>query len=465
MEPDFLAVLSAQNPWWRAPEARPELAAHPLKRPEFGEILRGVLDLRSLRATLLVGPRRVGKSVLLHQVAAALLEDEWPRSQVVLCDLEDPRFRQPPSLGDVVEAHERAFGRVADTPPVFLFDEVHSSERWAIWLKKLVDRRAGRFVATDSAAALLQEGRTESGAGRWTRVPVRFLSFPDFYRLRRFHGNAGEAGTEMDPVVAGPEFGAYLERGGFPENVLVDDLSRTFRDLRHDVAALAIEKDLALLAGRRNVRGLRNLFTALVADSGALFDATARGKDLGVSRQTVDEWLDLLEKTSLLGVLRRSSRSARKLSRAHPKVYATDPGLVCAFSLTTSPLTDGAVLGRVVETAVYRHLEEAAERWEARLSFYRDDGLEADFLLETGEGVLVLEVAAGRAPHPGKARTVSRVASRLKGGVPVCASQVMLESHHDVDGGPVLELPIWKILARIAEADTPQELLEWLQRA
>ena len=254
-----------------------------------------------------------------------------------------------------------------------------------------------------------------------------------------------------------------MERGGFPEYIMQGNLAQSQHDLRKEVAELAIEKDLALLAGKRNIRGVRSLFSASVADSGTIFDASARGKDLGVSRQTVDSWLDLLERTLLIRVLQRRTRSARKLSRAHPKVYAADPGIVSAFSLTANPLMDGSVLGKLVETAAHRHLEELAERWEGRLSFYRERDLEADFVLETSAGKLVLEVTAGRKPHPRKAANVAAVADHLGGAVAACASQVATEELHEIGGRTIREVPLWKLFDRAMKASDPEELMQWLQ--
>lgn len=460
-EAELLAVLSHQNPWWADEKARPPLT-EPLRRPEFDEIERRLLDLASPRATLMVGPRRVGKTVLLHQVASELLDQGWPSGQVVLCDLEDPLFRNsPPTLGEVVDIHENRVGRDPDGPPVFLFDELQASQDWAAWLKKLIDHEAGRIVATDSAAALLETEGLESGGGRWRRLPIRCLSFPDFYRLRRVGGGT-EGPSELDPRKAGPELDAYLTRGGFPVNLWEESLPRLYQDLRKDIAEIAIEKDLAVLAGRRNVRGLRSLFTALVADSGALYDATARARDVGVSRQTIDGWLDLLERTSLIRTLRRWARSARKASRAHPKVYAADPGLVCAFSLSRDPFTDPQVLGRAVETAVLRHLDEAADRWEGRVFFYREGKVEADFVLETSDLTFVIEAAAGRTPHPDKARTVAAVAAKLKDAIPLCVSRLMIRTDHEVSDTVVPEVPLWQFLDALQVQSGPKDLRRWL---
>jgi predicted AAA+ superfamily ATPase len=151
------------------------------------------------------------------------------------------------------------------------------------------------------------------------------------------------------------------------------------------------------------------------------------------------------------------------VSRAHPKVYGTDPGLVCAFSLPADPLADGKVVGRLVETAALRHLEEAAELWDGRLSFYRENGMEADFVLETRAGALVVEVMAGREPHREKARMAAAVARQIRGAVPVCASRVPMRSQHDLPEGGVPEVPLWEFFVNLIRTATMQEFLSWLR--
>lgn len=359
-----------------------------------------------------------------------------------------------------MEARRAQLGTAGPGEPVFLFDEVHSSPDWSRWLKQLADARAGLIVATDSAAALMRDGSAESGPGRWDEVKVRFLSFPDFHRLRR-GGARHRVQAPLDPVVAAPDFDAYLIRGGFPEHVRDDGAARVRERIRTEIADRAIEKDLARAAGLRDTRRVKALFVALAEMSGAIFDASARARDLGVSRQSVDGWVDLLKDTFLLRILPRRARSAAKGLRSHPKVYASDPGLVCAFSRAFDPLGDPRTLGRALETAALRHLDEAAARWDGRLSYYREGSQEADFVLETAAGDFVVEVKADQTPDRRELESFAGVVARFRGGHAVFASRTATERLHRTKPSPVKEAPIWRLLETVSRAKEPGEIMEW----
>src|SRR3954466_1753714 len=153
-------LMQDQNPWWRDAAVR-RARGYPVQRDLGAEILRRILRVDDRRATLLLGPRQVGKTVLLLQVADALLEKGWPPQNLTYFDFSDERITGEISARDVVEA--QPFGLSPDYPRVFLLDEIRGAASWDRWLKQAVDAKVGRIVATDSAAGLLRAGAAESG--------------------------------------------------------------------------------------------------------------------------------------------------------------------------------------------------------------------------------------------------------------------------------------------------------------
>lgn len=88
----FQEVLEAQNPWWKeGNDARPA-SAFRVRR----ELQRRVRDglAQATRAVVVSGPRQVGKTVLLLQVAEDLLKNDWPPANLTHFDFSDDRLRR-----------------------------------------------------------------------------------------------------------------------------------------------------------------------------------------------------------------------------------------------------------------------------------------------------------------------------------------------------------------------------------
>src|SRR5215203_3975342 len=180
-------LLQDQNPWWRDGAIR-RARGYPVRRELQPKILNRILRMDDRRATVLLGPRQVGKTVLLLQLADDLLAEGLPAQNLTYFDFSDERITGEIMAHEVVEA--LPVGVSAEYPRVFLFDEIRSAPKWDLWLKRAVDARVGRIVATDSAARLLRDGTQESGQGRWDEIYIEGLTFREFVQL---HG-----GPEQD---------------------------------------------------------------------------------------------------------------------------------------------------------------------------------------------------------------------------------------------------------------------------
>ncbi|HVR97207.1 MAG TPA: ATP-binding protein [Thermoanaerobaculia bacterium] len=363
-----------------------------------------MLRLDDRRATVLLGPRQVGKTVLLLQLADDLLDRGLPPANLTYFDFSDDRLTQPVTAREVVEAEP--VGLDPEHPRVFLLDEIRSAPQWDRWLKQAVDAGVGRIVATDSAASLLRDGTRESGQGRWDELSIEGLSFREFAKLHAMPDEAVEEVARRVPNL----HERYLALGGFPEHALNDDYPEVRRRLRGDIAERAILRDLAGTVS--DVPRVLDLFVYLVQDSGADFNAEARSRDLGADPRTVRDWVRLLTETLLIAPLERLARQPSAGLRSKSKIYAADPGLVMAFAL--SPVQDPAVRGRAFEAAVFRHLREAARELEGRLTYYRkDDDLEIDFVLESAGSLIGIEVKGSSRIRPEKVERLRKAGEAL----------------------------------------------------
>jgi predicted AAA+ superfamily ATPase len=397
---DIISRIAAQNPWWNDPSARPR-EGHMVRRSAFAGILAHVREAEH-RAVVLAGPRRVGKTTLLLQVASELLHGGYPPGAIVYCKLDEPGLHRA-TLDDI----QRALPRTS-APAIFLLDEVSQSPDWDSWLKQLVDRRVGKWLATDSSATVLRDGTRESGMGRWDLHRIEGLSFREFLTLQP----GGEDDSPQRVLERFPNvLDRYLTLGGLPEHAQSDDFGMVRRRIRDDVLDRALAIDLLQRVG--DVKGFRALFAYLVEDSGAVLNSANRARDLGIDRRTVQEWLDVATQAALLVQLPRESATATGRLRANdkPKVYAADHVFIGALAIGDP----ADVRSRIVECAVFTHLRELARAGDGRLSYFRPrDDLEIDFVLTISGRRVGVEVTSSPKVPPKKLRRTTQAARSAK---------------------------------------------------
>jgi hypothetical protein len=184
--------LRLDNPWWEAGAGiDPEYAAFPRRAylPAFTALVRQV---QVRRAVVLLGPRRVGKTILAYHCIQNLVNEGVASGRDVLyLSLETPLFTGL-TLDNLLERFRRLFVRPAGTMLYVFFDEIQYLRDWATHLKSLVDtHRDCRFVATGSAAAALKTRSAESGAGRFTEFVLPPLTFAEYLRFVRRESGGG----------------------------------------------------------------------------------------------------------------------------------------------------------------------------------------------------------------------------------------------------------------------------------
>lgn len=131
-----------------------------------------------------MGPRRVGKTVLLWQAIGDLLASGTPANAILYVSLDTPTY-----AGMSLDKMLALFLRELQPNPAHLvyvfFDEIQYLNGWERHLRVLVDGQINaKFVSSGSAAAALRLQGNESGAGRFTDFILPPLTFAEFLRMR-----------------------------------------------------------------------------------------------------------------------------------------------------------------------------------------------------------------------------------------------------------------------------------------
>lgn len=403
---ELFGVIQGHNPWW---SERP-VDVPPFRRTAYHSCRRYLDDPQLRRAVLLSGPRRVGKTTVLQQIADAVVAEGREPKSVCYLSLDHPVLSHVPVTRLLEVYHENVWPE--REPVLLLLDEVQYSEQWDLYLKQLVDHWPGyRIAATGSASLQHRQKVAESGVGRWVTTPVPPLSFYEFLHLREEApaGLAGDLGPEdlfsMESAELHllarrfrdvmPSFGRYLLRGGFPEAARRDDLAFCHRMLRDDVIDGVLKRDMVVLFNLRNVQNLENLFVYLCTHSGGIFSPTNCANALGSTKTTVGNYLESLEQANLVYLLPPFRRTGKKALKSPPKVYLVDAALRNAVLLKGEEiLSDADEMGGIVETTVLRHLLSRYHADTPEVTYWREKRRkrEVDFVVRTPKYTIPVEV-------------------------------------------------------------------------
>lgn len=379
-EAQILEVLRRQNSWWQTAQI-PSDQAPPVRRLAFYEV-RSLLKQPELkRAVILTGARRVGKTVILHQLAEEVLKTGVSPNKVLYVSFEDLTLNQA-NLKEILHLYEKNITGI-DQETLILLDEIHYTADWGRWLMTIIrEHPRARIVATGSAAVLLRhEKEGESGVGRWTAVHIPTLSFYEYIQMRNLAlprlpedltiRKLARSDEQVRQQVLSAcetlqaEFNRYLLQGGFPATV-ADEFtrSRAQRFLREDVIDKALKRDMAHLYGARSLGELDQIFVYLCFNSGSVVEKNTLAKELGVAAATVENHLQRLEDAHLVYRLLPLNLQGKKSLKARPKVYIADPTLRNAVILRGEELFENETeLGLVMESCIFKHL----------YAFYFDD--------------------------------------------------------------------------------------------
>lgn len=375
--------LATDNPWWRAGQGiDAEEAAWP-RRAYFPQFAQLTLDTSVRRAVVLIGPRRVGKTVMLKHLVALLLAEKVAGTQVLFLSLDTPLYSGR-SLESLVQLFVDLQQHPAGRPLWVLFDEVQYLKDWEVHLKSLVDTYPHiRFVASGSAAAALRMKSRESGAGRFTEFILPPLTFAEYLLFAGQEDSLIVENMDTDgrvpsyhaPDIHGlnTEFVNYLNYGGFPEAVMNPVVrANPARFLRQDIVDKVLLKDLPSLYGIGDTQELNRFFNVLAFNTGNEIGLEDLSKHAGITKTKLSDYLEYLEAAFLIRRVHRIDDNALRMLRARTfKVYLTNPSIRAA--LFGMVMADDEAMGNLAETAVWSQWLHSASvsrslhyaRWKA----------------------------------------------------------------------------------------------------
>ena len=394
----ILKVLSAYNPWWKTGAVNPKLSKT-YKRFAFYEAMKWLEQTGIRRTVILTGTRRVGKTTIQYQMMEALLAKGVAPQKIVYISMDHPMLKLS-GFQDILDCyHENIY---AEQDVYYFFDEVQYAQDWDKWLKTIYDMQPDtQVVATGSASPALMKGNQESGAGRWSVIRVPTMSFYEYCELLEVDRPQIPKQLKITTLLhmTQPQrtqimlqlskvqnhFNRYLQVGGFPELALADNDIMAQQIMREDVVDKVLKRDLPSLYNIRNATELERIFLYLCNVSSEIVSIEAIAKELnGVSRPTVENYIQYLESANLIYQSWPVDMMGKKVLKARPKIYIADAAIRNAVLMDDALLTDPVEMGKIVETAVYKHVAAFYYQQATSVGYFRGGrkGKEIDIVVD-----------------------------------------------------------------------------------
>jgi predicted AAA+ superfamily ATPase len=372
--------------------------------------------LKYFPVVLLTGARQVGKSTL----AQALIRPSWDAVYLTLDDRVtlDAALRDPDGL-------------ISGTPTPAVIDEVQKAPDLMRAIKRAVDkaRKPGRYLLTGSANVVTLSSVSESLAGRVALCTLQPFSWPELREVPAptiledlFKVSTSKELLTRLPRPSGKDYREQVVQrilaGGYPPPVLMDS-AKARRQWFSSYRQTYLERDILTLKAIENIPDFNRLLSLAALRTGGLLNLSDLSRDTGLPHSTVRRYMNLLEVTYQLFLVRPYFANVGKRIVKTPKLYMGDTGMALFLRGVEewSDLEHQGQAGAMVETWVASELLKmiSLSGSAIHLYFWRTQyGHEVDFLLERGQKIVAIEVKWSQRIGPSDIANLKRCEEDLK---------------------------------------------------
>ncbi|MBN7810413.1 ATP-binding protein [Algoriphagus sp. H41] len=353
------------------------------QRAEKAVIQKRLQDEPRRFIQVIYGPRQVGKTTLIRQV----IKDMAAPNTLVAADAVPATDRVW-----IAQQWEIARAKQAQSPEIpylLVIDEVQKIDNWseqvkAEWDRDTADERDIRVILLGSSRLMLQQGLTESLAGRFEAM---YLGHWSYREMKDAFGLTAEE---------------YVWHGGYPGAIMLrDDEDRWKNYVRDALLETSISKDILMLTRVDKPALMRRLFEIGSAYSGQVLSYTkvmGQLSDAG-NTTTLANYLELLNEAGLLAGLEKYSPNLVRKRSSSPKFMVHNTAVMSGISNETQETlqADHRAWGRWVESAVGAHLvNQAFKEKKLTIYYWREGNDEVDFVVEYKKRIIALEVKTSK---------------------------------------------------------------------
>ena len=305
-------ILRTSNPWWDPDVDLPEEGGYLRRKGLYEAVSSRVFKFNQRRSIILLGQRRVGKTVLMMQLLHDAIERHGMERQHV-CFVDFDELEVTASPAEMVRAYRSMSG---SGQRLILLDEVPAESDWVRTIKAITDRdKKMKVVVSGSAASISRAKRAEIALGRYLDFYIPPLLFCEFLEYTgRWPGSLPKSAgamecdshrfKESEVISLNDAMVDYLNFGAYPELALYEGeyTRKEIKDMLHQIMTETLLGHGVLREfGIEKGRELRRILGYLSRVNGQESNAEAiAGNVDGISKKTVSKYLEFLESTFLV---------------------------------------------------------------------------------------------------------------------------------------------------------------------
>jgi hypothetical protein len=322
-------------------------------------------------------------------------------------------------------------GFISGLPVPAVIDEIQRAPDLMRALKRSIDRnrKPGQYLLTGSANIMALPSVTETLAGRMALHTLYPFSWPELEEkpLPGIINDLFEVQTAGELIKrlpkqrvkdSRPRIIEQITTGGYPPVVMMKS-HRSQQEWYSSYRQTYLERDLRNMRAIDNIPDFNRLLSFAALRTGKLLNLSELSRETGLPFSTLRRYMNLLEVTYQVFLLRPYFTHAGKRLVKTPKLYFNDTGMAIHFSglddwTTIEKLgASGPMLETWVACELCKILPILDHRF--RLYFWRTQaGHEVDFLIERGDRLVAIEVKWASRLQEADARGLARCAEELK---------------------------------------------------
>lgn len=345
--------------------------------------------------TVLIGSRQTGKTTLLKKLKKELEE----KGKLVFY------FNLDVVVDKQIVKNQTQFIRhlenVSGGKQCFvIIDEVQRLENPGLFLKGIFDLSLPfKLIVSGSSVLEIKSKVSESLTGRKRVFYLGTISFEEFVSFKKPNLD------QLRPVkkVFEEEYlsllGEYIRFGGYPQVILTKTEKEKIKVLE-EIYSSYIEKDIKAFFQVRNETSFLTLVNLLAGQIGNLINKNLLSTNIGSNRTTVNNFLNYLEKSFIIKIIRPFFRNPKKELLKTPKVYFCDLGLRNLIIKNFNQFEGRPDKGELFENFVLLGIEPELDIVDKINHWRTKTKAEVDFIISRGRQTFPVEIKATRLIKP-----------------------------------------------------------------
>lgn len=369
-------ILIEKNPWWK------RKFDSGFKEREIYKQIQKFVPLKQIIA--LTGLRRVGKTTIMNKIVEDSIKSGFDSRNIIYFSFDD--FNKS-DIREIIKSYESIMGKdFGNEKCLLLLDEVQKLSSWEENVKSIYDSfgKNVKIIISGSESLFIRQKSKESLGGRIFEFKIGFLNFMEFLIFKDLSfQNIRLYERELSRL-----FQEFILTSGFPELIGIKEKDIIKKYIIEGIIEKIVYRDIPQLFKVKDPSVIRSILNIIMEQPGQIIELSELSKDIGISRQTLSNYLSYLEDSFLIRKLYNFSKNKRKIERKLKKYY---PAIISPDMLFRE---DSLSRSKVFEWIIVNQLNAEF--------FWRDPYKnEVDIILADRNSVIPVEVKYGKLDFSG----------------------------------------------------------------